>query len=187
MSAEAERILAGVSPRIGDSADTDIPGDAGSVEDADAAELAGLMDMVQFTPEDTAAAVATLCESMDRWFDSDVWALSQAQQKLIGRPYAQLANALWGRLKLRLPGFLTAACESTPGLMGALMATGMVFGPKAYQQWNVSRERAREQTRPTIIASNETPRAQAPTEMPSAQHTPGGSRLRWPKGQGPRQ
>jgi hypothetical protein len=183
LSAEAERILAGVPATVGGEADdpggpADFSGSALPGSD-DAAELVALMDCVMFTPEDVAGTVAEWCDHLATWLDSDHWRISEGQQRLLGKPYATLANGMWGKVKQMLPGWLASTCETTPGLAGSFMVTAAVFGPKVMQQLIVSR--MKKKAGPRIVKPNNEP---APAPAPAPAHTGpfGRTPLRVPEG-----
>jgi hypothetical protein len=93
---------------------------------------------------------------------------------MLGRPAAQMANAMWVKLQQYVPDILGRWCESTPGATALLMACGIVVGPKIATQVKLSRERknatrarnmVHEQPQPIRPAVVETPKPPTPASM----------------------
>ena len=142
LSPEAERILSGVPNSIGDeSGEQEVDGSAGASENADA--LAGLMPEIDFDPREVQDVLEEAFDWMADRFDSAHWKLTERQSRMLGKPTAQLLSSLYMKLSNYLPIILADWCDSTPGLMAFILASGVVVGPKIAQQYAVSRERRR--------------------------------------------
>lgn len=113
--------------------------DAESV--AAAAMLSELASAITFEEQD----VRELLEEGFAWlaekFESEHWRLTERQSRMIGRPGAQLASSLWMKVCQFLPEWLMRAAETTPGLAGFVLASGIVVGPKVMRQMALSKTR----------------------------------------------
>lgn len=137
---ESERILAGVPETIG--AEPDDPGAPADVPINDD-PIAALMAQVAFEPQDVQDVLAEFFDWMAERFASDHWKLTERQARMLGRPAAQMLNALWVRLQQYIPDILGRWCEETPGAMAFIVACGIVVAPKITRQVQISRERAK--------------------------------------------
>ena len=169
LSAEAERLLAGIPDQIGDAPLGD-PVDGSESGEVD--PVAELMAQVAFEPQDVQD---TLCEMFD-WlgerFESDHWSLTERQARMLGRPSAQLLNALWLKLQVILPDILARWCEQTPGATAFILACGIVVVPKVTTQISISRERAREKKKKQTMVGK-APAAPGPVPAPPVPPTDG--------------
>jgi hypothetical protein len=158
LTPEQEHILADVPQFIGDAPATAAPGDqgepgGGGEDDA----IAALMAQVAFEPQDVQDTICEFFEWLAERFQSHHWKLSDRQARMLGKPSAILANAMWSKLSALLPDIIGQWCESTPGATAFLFAFGIVVVPKVKKQFSLSRERARERaqtvrpmTRPAV-------------------------------------
>ena len=96
-----------------------------------------------FEPQDVQDTICEFFEWMAERFDSDHWKLSERQARMLGKPSAILADAMWRKLTALLPDIIGQWCESTPGATAFLFAFGIVVVPKVKKQFTISRERAR--------------------------------------------
>lgn len=113
--------------------------DAESV--AAAAMLSELASAITFEEQDVRELLEMGFGWMAEKFESDHWRLSERQSKIIGRPAAQLATSLWVKVCQFLPEWLMRAAETTPGLAGFVLGSGIVVGPKVMQQMRISKTR----------------------------------------------
>ena len=139
LSDESERLLADVPMRIGEITDTPL---GEPVEPPGDDPIAALMAQVAFEPQDVQDMIEELFNFLAERFNSEHWKLTSTQSRILGRPAAQLANALWKRLQNYLPDILGRWCEETPGAMAFIIACGIVVAPKVTKQISLSRERA---------------------------------------------
>ena len=145
LSAESERLLAGVPEHIGDTSDEISVASA----EADGGEaIAALMQSVAFEEQDVQDTIAEMFDWLAERFKSEHWQLSDRQARLLGRPAAVLMNSMWKRLSEHVPDILTKWCEETPGAMAFLLACGMVVGPKIVKQVEITRSRATTRPQP---------------------------------------
>jgi len=129
LNAESERILRGIPESISDApAESDAP-DALPISSA------------QPGAEEVQAVLEEAFDWLAQKFDSAHWKLTDRQSRMLGRPTAQLLGSLYAKIGTFLPGVLARWCESTPGAMGFLLASGIVIGPKIATQFQVSRAR----------------------------------------------
>ncbi len=161
LSAEAEQLLAGVPETIGNV--VEMPGGDQLPDAVEADPVAALMDSIAFEEQDVRDQVEELFEWLAEKFQSDHWKLSERQARMLGKPTAQLLNALWAKLKTRIPDILAQWCETTPGATAFLVAVGIVVIPKATKQLALSRERRRVPVKgqaapPTPIRANTPPK-----------------------------
>jgi len=143
LNAESERILRGIPESISDApAESDAP-DALPISSAQpgAEAIAGLMPEIVFDAEEVQAVLEEAFDWLAQKFDSAHWKLTDRQSRMLGRPTAQLLGSLYAKIGTFLPGVLARWCESTPGAMGFLLASGIVIGPKIATQFQVSRAR----------------------------------------------
>lgn len=129
---------------IGDAPATAAPGDQGEPGGGEDDAVAALMAQVAFEPQDVQDTICEFFEWLAERFDSDHWKLSDRQARMLGKPSAILANAMWTKLTALLPDIIGQWCESTPGATAFLFAFGIVVVPKVKKQFTLSRQRARE-------------------------------------------
>lgn len=142
MSAAAESILSDVPEFIGDAPESQ-PAQVGSETQAEDDPISALMAQVTFEPQDVQDLLEEFFDSLAERFESDHWKLTDRQARMLGKPAAQLANALWAKLMQFLPDVLSRWCESTPGATAFLFAVGIVVVPKVKTQISISRQRVR--------------------------------------------
>lgn len=92
--------------------------------------------------------VADVLEEIFAWladrFESEHWLLSDRQSRMLSEPSTLLLGSLWQHLQRMLPAILERWAESTPGLMDAVFAFGIVLTPKCIKQFELSRQRKAE-------------------------------------------
>lgn len=142
LTAEQEHILSDVPEFLGD--EPAAPAGSAGLEAGEDDAVSALMAQVAFEPQDVQDTISEFFDWLAERFQSDHWKLSDRQARMLGKPSAQLANALWGKLTLLLPDIIGRWCESTPGATAFLFAFGIVVVPKVKKQVSISRERARE-------------------------------------------
>jgi hypothetical protein len=139
LSAESERILAGIPTHIGGEADdAGGPGDTAAHDDD---PIAVLMSQVTFEPQDVQDQLEEFFDWLAERFESDHWKLTDRQARMLGRPTAQLLDSVWGKLCGILPDVIARWCASTPGATAFLLAAGLVVVPKVTKQIAISRSR----------------------------------------------
>lgn len=146
LSPEAEARLDSIPDVIGGAAAS--PEAVRISESSDSADIAALLDAVAFEEEDVRETVEEFFDFLAERFRSEHWRLTERQSRMLGRPAAQLANAIWAKLKLRIPDILARWCDSTPGATAFLMAAGIVVVPKVMTQVRLSRGKGRTADRP---------------------------------------
>jgi hypothetical protein len=144
LPADAEQRLDAIPDHIGDAA-ADEPRITEAAQEGDETRetIASLLDAVAFEEQDVQETLEEFFDFLAERFQSDHWSLTERQSRILGRPTAQLANAIWVKLKLRIPDILARWCESTPGATAFLMAAGIVIVPKVTKQIHISRARKR--------------------------------------------
>ena len=134
LSQEAEHIVAdiGGAPAGEDEPDGD---------QLDPAEVAEGLARISFDE----AYVRDVLEEAYGWmadkFDSDHWALTERQSRMLGGPTTQLLGSVWMHAQRLIPEILARWANSTPGLMDFVLVFGLVTGPKVAKQFAVSRQR----------------------------------------------
>jgi hypothetical protein len=165
-----ERLLSQIPATVSDD-----PAGAGPqiIDDAPAADdpISALMAQISFEEEDVKAYLSEFFEWMAERFESDHWKLTDRQQRILGRPTAQLMNSMWAQLCARFPEIIARWCESTPGAAAFLAAFGLVVVPKAWTQIRVSRARKNQKQvpNPGPVVATENQRHAVPRVM-----SPGG-------------
>ena len=170
LTAEQIAQLDALSSPIGD-----VPGDpaAAGVGDPAAAGMLAVLDNVAFTTEDVTDALTEFFAFLGERFGSDHWQLSERQGRMLGGPSAQLANAMWAKLREKLPDILTNWCETTPGATAFLMAFGIVVVPKVMKQVKLSRS-ADVREKDVQRETQQPEAAPAPRKSPQRATAPGG-------------
>ena len=151
---------------IGDAAAADSPAAPSALDESG---IGALMDAVAFEEQDVRDMLEEFFGWMAARFDSEHWALTERQSRILGRPTAQLANSIWAKLRGVIPDILAQWCESTPGATAFLMAAGIVIVPKVMQQVRISR------SKPRTVPAQEQPAKgpQSPrTSTPAGPHVP---------------
>jgi hypothetical protein len=156
-------LLAGIPETIGEADD---PGGPADVPQDD--PIAALMAQVAFEPQDVQDALGEFFDWMAERFESDHWKLTERQARMLGRPAAQMANALWVKLQAYIPDILSRWCEETPGATAFILACGIIVVPKVTQQVRISRERA-QKARP-LVAEMPKPKPPQPERVPEKPH-----------------
>jgi len=146
LTPEAERLLAQVPDTISDNSEAALPEAEEPQPEGDA--IAALMAQVAFEPQDVQDVLCEFFDYLAERFQSEHWQLTDRQARMLGRPAAQLANAMWVKMQNYLPDVLGRWCEETPGATAFILAAGLVIGPKVSMQIKISRERKR--NRPAI-------------------------------------
>lgn len=173
LSAESLHLLGSVPETIG-GASGDVAGGVSADAAGDAVDdpIAALMEQVAFEPQDVQDVLTEFFDWLAEKSASDHWRLTERQGRMLGRPLAQMLNSVWVRLQEYLPGVLGRWCESTPGALAFLMASGLVIGPKVAKQMQLSRER-RKAAKPTLVQETRRPVAPpTPAEAPAADVSP---------------
>ena len=124
LTPEAEAVLNSVSGTIGE----ETPG--GETPEMNAEGVAALMSMVVFHEKEIKAALTAAFGFMERFREVPTWALSDAEAEALAPSYTTLANSAWAKLKGYLPTAFGSFCETTPGAVGAILATVAVVFPK---------------------------------------------------------
>lgn len=127
------------------------------------------MASVAFEEQDVQDTLSELFDWIAEFFESDHWKLSERQARMIGRPLAQVLNAVWADLCRVLPGPIARWIENTPGAAKLLIACGLVLVPKAKTQWSISRERRSLARQPQRVQPAPAPRPRVPQPVPSVQ------------------
>jgi hypothetical protein len=141
LSAESERLLKSVPEFIGEpeSQPDARPGIQFAQSDAEA--IAAMLPDITFDP----AEVQGVLEEMFDWtaekFDSAHWKLTERQSRMLAKPTAELLSSLYLKIGAFLPAILMNWCQATPGLMGFMLTSGIVIGPKVAVQFQLSRSR----------------------------------------------
>jgi hypothetical protein len=159
LSAEAEKILAGIPAIAPEGEAADDPGAPPS--DPMLLSLAG---MVAFEEQDVQDTLQEFFSYLAGKFESDHWELTERQARMLGKPSTLLLNSLWTKLQTLLPNIIARWCESTPGAMAFITACGLVLVPKVVTQMKISRERRKAKS-PVI----EPPRPPQQPEPPKPQ------------------
>jgi hypothetical protein len=167
LSAENERLLHSVPEFIGeaDSEPKARPGIQFAASDAEA--IAGMLPDITFDP---AEVQGVLEEMFDWWaekFDSAHWKLTERQSRMLAKPTAELLSSLYLKIGVLLPGWLMSWCEATPGLMGFLLTSGIVIGPKVAVQFQLSRSRRK--TEKNRVGPQRVPAPIRPAAAPAPQ------------------
>lgn len=149
LSAESERLLDSVPESIGGEVD-DAGGPAAVSSQVPEDPIAALMAQVAFEEQDVKDTLGELFDWLAERFESDHWRLTDRQTRMLGRPAAQMLNAIWGKLQVYIPDILGKWCEDTPGATAFILACGIVVVPKVTKQVAISRQRAK--TRGPVIA-----------------------------------
>ena len=124
---EQEHILADVPQFIGDAPQAESGAQGGADEPGESGDaVASLMAQIAFEPQDVQDTICEFFEWMAERFDSDHWKLSERQARMLGKPTAILADAMWRKLTALLPDIIGQWCESTPGATAFLFAFGIV-------------------------------------------------------------
>lgn len=138
LSPETERIL---------SAAPDVVSDQLPQADAQGADLSeengvsALMAQVTFEEEDVREGLEMLFALFAEWRQIEDWKLTANQSRILGRPCAQMINAIWLKLQGRMPGWVERWLSETPGAAAFLLACAIVVGPKVSKDIAISRER----------------------------------------------
>lgn len=138
LSPEAEAQLSAVPDHIGEGG-ADVAGSPVDVQQGEEGELGSLLDGVTFEEQDVKDVLALMFDWLADRFNSDHWKLNDIQQRMLGRPGTQLANALFAKLKDRLPESLANWCDSTPGATMFFLAATVIVVPKITKQFQLSR------------------------------------------------
>ena len=93
--------------------------------------------------DDVQAGLTWLFEFFARLGKSQHWELEDREAERLAKPYTKLLNVAWSEIARMLPGALSGWLERTPGLMGAIVASGFIVVPRVKLQMAISRERAR--------------------------------------------
>jgi hypothetical protein len=143
LSEESERLLRSVPESIGEAEPAPEPRPGIVFADADESALADLLPEISFDPVEVAGVLEELFDWTAEKFDSAHWKLTERQSRMLAKPTAELLSSLYMKLGQFLPAILMGWCEATPGLMGFLLTSGIVIGPKVAVQFQLSRSRAR--------------------------------------------
>jgi hypothetical protein len=111
--------------------------------ESDAEGLADLFPDIHFDPAEVGGVLEEAFDWIAERFESEHWKLSERQSRMLAKPTAELLGSLYLKLGSLLPSILMRWCEATPGLMGFILTSGIVIGPKVAVQFNLSRSRAR--------------------------------------------
>lgn len=119
LSAEAERILAGVPDVIGEAEP-----EAGAAAD-------GVTVTVEAPPVVLSSATVKLlllaaCKQVAKWRKFDRYAIGESEAGLLAGPYTELLNAVIDKLA---PAFVRQFAVSLPGLGEAVALSAVIFGP----------------------------------------------------------
>lgn len=136
---ESERLLARIPGEVTGDSDPEFiaPGAPSPEQDA----IASLMAQVTFEEQDVRDCLSEFFAWLAQKFDNENWKLTERQERMLGKPAAQLANSLWVRLQTLLPDVIARWCMETPGAFAFLTVAGLVITPKIMNQIKVSRER----------------------------------------------
>lgn len=152
---EAERALHAVPDVIGAGDTEDAERDAIGFEPD---EIRNLIPEIEFDQAEVEAVLEEACAWVAEKRHHEHWKLTERQSRMIGRPTTQLLTSLWSKIGTFLPDFLARWCESTPGLAGAILMGGIVFGPKIAYEIHLSREERAQQPRVRATGSSAQPR-----------------------------
>lgn len=143
LSQDAEQLLQDVPESVGGPVgEVQSPANQSDAESIAAASMMSeIASAITFEEDDVRAVLEEGFSWLAERFESEHWKLTERQSKVIGRPAAQLLTSLWGRVCEFLPDWMMRAADSTPGLAGFVLATGIVVGPKVMTQIKVSRTR----------------------------------------------
>lgn len=133
--------LDAIPDMIGDS-EPDAPAPRAVIDSGDAAAVVSsvaMLEMVVFEEGDVREVLEETFSFLAGRFGSEHWLLTERQSRMLGRPATVLANAVWDKLKVRLPDILGRWCETTPGAAAFLLAAGIVITPKVITQVRLSR------------------------------------------------
>lgn len=141
LPAEVERKLDAVPDVIGEQPEIAGPGEVVSEgeESLSSDDIREMLSEVSFEDGDVRDMLCEFFEWLAERFESEHWKLTDRQSRILTKPAAKLANALWAKLVQRLPDVIANWCESTPGLAGMLIAAGIVIVPKVRKQAQLSR------------------------------------------------
>jgi hypothetical protein len=145
LSPESEAILAGI-----EGGEADDPGGPADVS-PERAMLSDMMPVIAFEEADVRAVLEESFEWLAEKFDSGHWKLTERQSRMLGKPTAELLSGLYLRLREFLPDVLLNWCDSTPGLMGVLIAGTIVVAPKVKTQVGLSMQKKRQPRRVTTM------------------------------------
>jgi hypothetical protein len=141
LSPESERLLASVPDSISE-AETEPEARPGiHFAESDEDELRGMMPEISFDPVEVGGVLEETFGWVAEKFDSDHWKLTERQTRMLAKPTAELLSSLYAKLGTFLPAILLGWCEATPGLMGFILTSGIVIGPKVATQFKLSRSR----------------------------------------------
>ena len=143
LSDEAERLLRSVPESISE-AEPEPEARPGIVfAETDEGAIADLLPDISFDPAEVAGVLEESFDWLAEKFDSAHWKLTERQSRMLAKPTAELLGSLYMKIGAFLPAILLGWCEATPGLMGFLLTSGIVVGPKVAVQFQLSRSRAR--------------------------------------------
>lgn len=135
---EAEELLSQIA-----AADDDDGTEDEGPKDAAAMAAPAAPSSIVFKPERVRAVLGDSFDWLAEKFDSDHWRLTDNQADMLAEPTAQLLGSAWTHVQRMLPLWLERWSQETPGLMDFVLAFSFVVGPKAAQQFALSRERRR--------------------------------------------
>lgn len=139
LNQEQEEILAQEFPEV----EEEDAGSAPSLEQP--AEMNGI---VRFREDYVRDVLEESFEWLAEKFQSDHWALTERQSRMLGAPTAQLLSSLWSHVERLIPTLLGRWADSTPGLMDFVLAAGIVIGPKVTMQIALTRSKKSAKAQP---------------------------------------
>jgi hypothetical protein len=98
-------------------------------------------------------------------FDSEHWKLKERQARMLAEPGTQLINAGWKKIAQFLPEALQRWCETTPGLMAFILASGLIIVPRVKTQVMLSNKPKPKSKGPFPVAGPQQPQVDPQVEQ----------------------
>ena len=138
LAQESEQILSRVPKVIGEEFHEETPVDQVAPETNPLTEM---MAGFTFEVEDVRSVVAGIYGWAAKVAESDHWKLDEEEAQRIAKPAAKVLNFYWAKAVQFLPDGISQWIESTPGVLGLIMAGTIITVPRVTKQMAISAKR----------------------------------------------